>query len=365
LRTLLVLTRKSKFWSYFLVTLRVFVCTPLLALLLCADVHLRGTITTSQSPQDLTIELRSAAGQATEIATSSPSLTGQFDIPNVKPGHYILAVKNHHGETVKEEHVWANGHSAEVNIRLRDETPERAHAAGEGTVNVQRLNHKVPKAAQKAMGRYRKCRDKRDEACALHALDEAVAADADLLEGYVNRSALHARMQSYDLAIADIDQALRLDPLCALANANRAFVAVHRKEYQQAIVSAKAALRTEPGNVNALYFMALAQVNLGDMDNGFRQLEALADEFPPARATLVEAAPQRARLAAQREKAASLAKSVKIGTNEASRVSPNLPSATGGASAGPGARPATRSAFAEEQRDLGVRRPASSASTLR
>ena len=38
-------------------------------------------------------------------------------------------------------------------------------------------------------------------------------------------------------------------------------------------------------------------MNLGDLKNGFSQLEKIADEYPPARATLTEAAPQRERLA--------------------------------------------------------------------
>lgn len=184
------------------------------------------------------------------------------------------------------------------------------------------------------------------------ALDEAIAADAELLEAYVNRSAVRARTMQWDLAIDDIEQSLRLDPQCALAHTNRAFVAVHRKEYRQAIESAQAALRTEPGNVNALYFLSLAQVNLGEVDSGFRQLEKLAEEFEPARQTLIEAAPQRARLAAQRARVAALVKSVQIGANEGTRVSPNVPAATGGA----GARTAPKSAFAEEQRDPGIRR---------
>lgn len=35
------------------------------------------------------------------------------------------------------------------------------------------------------------------------------------------------------------------------------------------MVSAKAALRSEPDSLNAQYFLALAQVSLGDTDSGF------------------------------------------------------------------------------------------------
>jgi tetratricopeptide (TPR) repeat protein len=244
-----------------------------------------------------------------ESFTASPSLTGQFDFQNVKPGHYILAVKNQSGDTVKEEHFWANGSSGEINIRLREEKA----ADSRGTVNIKRLNHKVPKEARKAMARYSKCRDRRDEACSLRTLSEAIQLDPDLLEAYVNRSALYARTMRWDLAIADVDQALRLDPHCAMAHSNRAFVAVHRQDYRQAIESSKAVLRTEPDNPHAKYFLALADINVGDVDHGFRELEKLAEEYEPARRTLAQAAPQRALLKAQKATLAARLKQEKIG----------------------------------------------------
>jgi tetratricopeptide (TPR) repeat protein len=277
----------------------VFVCLCLSLALLNAEVHLRGTISeTSDAPNDLVLELRSASGQSTETPSTSPSLNGNFEFSNVKPGHYVLAVKNRQGETLKEEYFWANGSHTELNIRMREDKTEQVHGAGHGTVSVRRLNHKVPKPAVKAMQRYRKCKDRKDDECAAAALDEAIGADAEYLEAYVNRSALRAKVGAWEGAVADTDAALKIDPDCSLAHANRAFVAVHRKEYRQAIESANAALRTEPGNVSALYFRALAEVNLGNHDKGFAELERLAADFEPARETLTQAAPQRARLAA-------------------------------------------------------------------
>jgi tetratricopeptide (TPR) repeat protein len=266
-----------------------------------AEIHLRGTISNTGSavPNELTLELRPAAGQTFDIVNTTPSLNGQFEFANVKPGHYVLSVKNRQGDTIKDEYLWANGSNTEVNIRLRDEKAEHSHS-DEGTVSLKRLNHQIPKAARKAMARYQKCHGKHDEACAMQALDEAVAADAEYLEAYVNRSAMKSRARDFDGAIADIDAALKLDPNCALAHSNRAFVAVHRKDYRLAIVSANAVLKSDPGNVNALYFRALAQVNLGEFDAGFGQLEKLAVDFEPARRSLAQAEPQRAQLAARK-----------------------------------------------------------------
>ena len=253
---------------------------------------------------------------------ATPSVNGQFDFPQVKPGHYLLTVKNRHGDVLKEEQLFVNNSNyAEVTIRLGEEKP----VEGKGTVNVNRLNHQVPKLAQKAMKQYRKCRERKDEACASRYLNEAIAADGDLVEAFVNRSAIHMRALAWELAVVDLEQALRLDPQCALAHCNRAFVAIHRKEYAQAMVSAKAALRSQPDNLNAQYFLALAHVNLGNYAIGFRELEKIAGDYAPARLTLNQAAPQRAAL--ERARAAAMAKAAEGGT-----------------------APAVRSAFTDERR---------------
>ncbi len=238
------------------------------------------------------LELRQTGGSV-ELYTAMPAISGQFDLRGIPAGVYLLTVKNQHGEVLKEEPVSLVSADTELPIHLVD----RAPAAAGGTVSLHRLAHRVPKAAQKAVQRYRKCRAKSDDACALAALNEAIAADPESLEALVNRSALHARAKAWDFAAADIEQALRLDPDCSLAHANRAFIAVHRQDYRQAAISARAALRSQPDSLNAQYLLGLAQVNLGELQNGFHRLEKIAGEYEPARLALQQAAPQRARLA--------------------------------------------------------------------
>ncbi len=242
--------------------------------------------------QNLVLELR-PSGASMDRYTTTPGLSGQFDFPQVAPGHYVLAILNQRGELLKEEYVSVAANRAEVTIRLGNRNP----ADGGGLVNAKQLTHSVPKAAQKAMSRYRKCRTRQDDTCAMREVQAALAADPEWVEAYVNRSALHVRAFAWDLALKDIQLALSLDPSCALAHSNRAFVAVYRKDYQQAAISARAALRSAPDSLAAQYLLGVAQVNLGDLKNGFSQLEKIADEYAPARAALAEAAPQRARLA--------------------------------------------------------------------
>lgn len=289
-----------------------------------------------------------------DTMTATPTLSGNFDFANVRPGNYVLAVKTLTGETLKEEHFYANGNSSELSIHLRDDKPKEPTAA-DATVGIRRLNHKVPKAARKALNRYANCREGGNEECAAKALDDAIAADPELLEAYVNRSAYHARNRHWDQAEADVEKSLSLDPQCSLAYANRAFVAVHRQQYEKARDAARTSLKIQPGNINAQYLLALAQLNLGAVDEGFGALERIAPEFEPARRTLDQAAPLRTKLVARAKAAAAVAKSVKIGSNESPRVSPKS-ALVGGSSAQPAVNGA---AFAEGQRDLVLRGPAS------
>lgn len=121
------------------------------------------------------MELRPAGATAMEKSTAMPGMHGQFEFGSVKPGHYILPVNNRKGDSRKEEHLFVNSGSDDVTIRLGEsKAPE-----GRGTVNVNLLNHPVPKAAQKAIARFRKCRERQDEACAARYLDEAIAAGPD------------------------------------------------------------------------------------------------------------------------------------------------------------------------------------------
>jgi len=254
-------------------------------------VHVHGSVEAAR-PQELMLELRQTGGSV-ELYTAMPAISGQFDFRGIPAGVYLLTVKNQHGEVLKEEPVSLVSADTELPIRL----VERAPSVPSGTVSLHRLAHRVPKAAQKAVQSYRKCRAKSDEPCALAALNEAIAADPESLEALVNRSALHARAHAWDLASADLEQALRLDPDCSLAHANRAFIAVHRQDYRQAAISARAALRSQPDSLNAQYLLGMAQVNLGEAQKGFRLLEKIAGEYEPARLALQQAAPQRERLA--------------------------------------------------------------------
>ncbi|MBY0505705.1 MAG: tetratricopeptide repeat protein [Bryobacteraceae bacterium] len=270
-----------------MLTRRVFSGTLFLCVSAFAQVHLRGTVETQRSAQDLLVEMRPAGASAMDSVTVMPGLNGQFDFHGLKQGHYTLAVKTHRGDALKEERVFLSAGEAEITVRLKDE----AKPEGRGTVDARSLHHVVPKAARKAMGRYAKCRAAHDEAGAEHALDEALAADPELLEAWVNRSALYARTRSWTKALADVDQALRLDPRCTLALTNRAFVSVHLRDYPTALRAARAALRSDPANLSAQYLQALAQFNLGDRANALGQLKKLAPEYEPARLTLAATAP--------------------------------------------------------------------------
>ena len=65
--------------------------------------------------------------------------------------------------------------------------------------------------------------------------DQALRLDPDFAFAYNGRGSVYIRKGAYDRAIADIDQALRLDPDFALAYNNRGSAYFHKGEYDRAI----------------------------------------------------------------------------------------------------------------------------------
>lgn len=74
----------------------------------------------------------------------------------------------------------------------------------------------------------------------------------DLADAYINRGQAHYVRQEYDFAVANFDQAIRLDPGFALAFGNRANVWSIQKDYGRAIADYTRALRLD-ANFPAAY----------------------------------------------------------------------------------------------------------------
>ena len=68
---------------------------------------------------------------------------------------------------------------------------------------------------------------------------------------YLKRGTEHINKKDYDQAIADISEAIRLDPTCALSLYTRALAHVDRNDVKHAIVDLEAAVQLDPNHDKA------------------------------------------------------------------------------------------------------------------
>jgi tetratricopeptide (TPR) repeat protein len=75
------------------------------------------------------------------------------------------------------------------------------------------------------------------------------------VEGDLRRAAERYVRWEYNLALKDLDEAIRLDPKCALAFSGRAAAWFTKKEYDKAIKDVGEAVRLEPGRPSSGYYI--------------------------------------------------------------------------------------------------------------
>jgi tetratricopeptide (TPR) repeat protein len=99
---------------------------------------------------------------------------------------------------------------------------------------------------------------------AIADLDEAIRLDADKLAYYVRGQAYYLK-HDYDRAIADFDEAIQRDPKDARAYNNRGFAYEGKGAYARAIVDYDAALKLDPALADARQNRDHARASLAEL----------------------------------------------------------------------------------------------------
>lgn len=92
---------------------------------------------------------------------------------------------------------------------------------------------------------------------AIADLNQALTLDPNLKNAYNNRAYARVKKGEYNKAIADCNEAIRLDPNYAMPYNNRAWAWINKGEYDKAIADCNEAIRLNPT-------LALAYYNRGD-----------------------------------------------------------------------------------------------------
>ncbi len=106
---------------------------------------------------------------------------------------------------------------------------------------------------------------------AIDKFTQALKADPDLVEAYINRGIAHLRLDHFREAVKDFDQALELAPDSAEALYNRGLAFSRQGLYGSALEDYSRALKYAPGDWQIYYNRGNTYLDLG------RGAEALAD----------------------------------------------------------------------------------------
>ncbi|HYT93556.1 MAG TPA: tetratricopeptide repeat-containing serine protease family protein [Gemmataceae bacterium] len=159
-----------------------------------------------------------------------------------------------------------------------DVTPVRKFVA-----QTQRLLKPVTAADFNERGARLLARERYD--LALRDLDEALRLDPKLAPAYGNRAAVFNARGEHDRAIAECDRALALDPALAAAYIERGGAHLGKGAYEAAIADYTRALQHTPDSANTYNFRGIAQFRRGRPDlaiQDYSEALRLDPDFSPA-----------------------------------------------------------------------------------
>lgn len=114
-----------------------------------------------------------------------------------------------------------------------------------------------------------------DHTKALADLDEAIRLDPKCASAYGNRGLQHAKLGNLDRALADSERSLELEPTCAVFYNNRGFIRQARGEFRLAVADYQSAMRLDPKHPNAYKNLAMLRATCRDREfrNGSEAIE--------------------------------------------------------------------------------------------
>jgi lipoprotein NlpI len=131
-------------------------------------------------------------------------------------------------------------------------------------------------------------RDKGDLDRAIADLNQAIRLDPKFALAYSNRGLAWEDKGEFDRAIADYDEAIRLDPKLALAYSNRGLVWYRKGELDRALADYDEAIRLDPKFAQAYYNRGVVWRDKGELDRALTDYtEALELNPLPKAATHV------------------------------------------------------------------------------
>lgn len=115
---------------------------------------------------------------------------------------------------------------------------------------------------------------------ALADMDEAIRLQPQFAGFFVNRAFLRYKLDDYFGAMADFDYAIQLDPLSLPALFNRGMLRAEVHDNNKAIADFSEVLKLDPNNYKAMFNRALLLSEIGDYKNAVADLDRVIEQYP-------------------------------------------------------------------------------------
>lgn len=121
---------------------------------------------------------------------------------------------------------------------------------------------------------------KKDYKASLADMDEAIKLEPHFAGYFINRAFMKYNLDDYFGAMADYDYAVSLDPTNVTAHFNRGLLRTEVSDNNKAIEDFSYVLRSEPENFMARYNRALLYYKTGQYRKAIKDFDAVLDKYP-------------------------------------------------------------------------------------
>jgi predicted Zn-dependent protease len=229
---------------------------------------------------DARVELRD--GMTGSVAASGyTNYGGTFEFQNIAGGNYEVVVSS--GVDEARDRVSVQGDVANVNLRLAQLASDNT-SGKDGTISVAQL--KVPEKARDENKKAREAMQKRDVAGAWKHVNKALQITPQFAAALTTRALLELDDNKSDSAIADLEQAVKLDAGYGLSFLVLGAAYNQRLHFDDAIRALDHGVALMPNYWQAYFELGKSYLGKNDLPHAKEQLDRCSQQAPPDYAPL-------------------------------------------------------------------------------
>jgi tetratricopeptide (TPR) repeat protein len=220
---------------------------------------LRGQVVSDQPfAETFTVELNTTGVAQIAALKSYTSPNGDFQIDGVSDGNYQLTLSDQQGRVIERQLVHVDSSQSSVEVRLpsyKDDAPPS------GSVTLAGLTHKVPRKAQNELKTAEEARSRGDRQKSILHSEKALRLDPDFAAAHNDLATDYIVLKQFDRALAELDQAAKLDPAAWVVPMNQAVCLMQIGRFEEAEKAARRAVQLNGTSPRTRYALGLVLAN--------------------------------------------------------------------------------------------------------